>query len=283
VTQDDLLYRFRLRVFAIAAELGNARAACRAMGIHPSTYYRWKQQLDRFGPEILRPRERRPPRMANQRAGRAAGGRLRPGPSRVRAGPHIDVGVGDRVEEHLVAEHRTAALLGQQRDRSAQVPTDAVPSDRDAAAVESTLLPVLGDSPGHGVALLEGRGVFGLWGAAVVGEHHRGLCADGELADEPVVGVVVAEDPTGAVEVEEHRQGPAGALWAQDAHRHLAGRAAGQGGVLDVDGRLLDRAGLGRIDGPATLVGAELKQVGRIRVGVDDGLGLGARGRRGWT
>jgi transposase len=65
VTQDDLLYRFRLRTIAIAAELGNVRAACRAMGIHPSTYYRWKRQLDRHGPEILRPRERRVPRMAN--------------------------------------------------------------------------------------------------------------------------------------------------------------------------------------------------------------------------
>jgi transposase-like protein len=65
VTQDDLLYRFRLRVFAIATELGNVRAACRAMGIHPSTYYRWKRQLERHGPEILRPRERRVPRMAN--------------------------------------------------------------------------------------------------------------------------------------------------------------------------------------------------------------------------
>ena len=65
MTQDDLLYRFRLRTFAMAAELGNVRAACRAMGIHPSTYYRWKQQLDRYGPEILRPRERRIPRMAN--------------------------------------------------------------------------------------------------------------------------------------------------------------------------------------------------------------------------
>jgi hypothetical protein len=50
----------------VAAELGNVRAACRAMGIHPSTYYRWKRQLDRHGPEILRPRERRVPRMANQ-------------------------------------------------------------------------------------------------------------------------------------------------------------------------------------------------------------------------
>ncbi len=65
MTQDDLLYRFRLRTFAMAAELGNVRAACRAMGIHPSTYYRWKHQLDRYGPEILRPRERRTPRMAN--------------------------------------------------------------------------------------------------------------------------------------------------------------------------------------------------------------------------
>jgi hypothetical protein len=36
VTQDDLLYRFRPRVFAIAAELGTVRAACRAMEIHPS-------------------------------------------------------------------------------------------------------------------------------------------------------------------------------------------------------------------------------------------------------
>ena len=51
MTQDDLLYRFRLRTFAMAAELGNVRAACRAMGIHPSTYYRWKRQLDRYGPE----------------------------------------------------------------------------------------------------------------------------------------------------------------------------------------------------------------------------------------
>src|SRR5918999_1536204 len=67
---------------------------------------------------------------------------------------------------------------------------------------------------------------------------------------------------------------PAGGLRAQDAHRHLAGRAAGHGGVLDVDGQLPDRAGLDRIDGPATLVRAELKQVGRIGVGVDDGLGL---------
>ena len=66
MTTDDALYRFRLRALALSQELGNVRAACRAMGIHPSTFYRWCAQMLRFGPEILRPRERRRPKMANQ-------------------------------------------------------------------------------------------------------------------------------------------------------------------------------------------------------------------------
>ena len=66
MTNDDALFGFRLRLFALAREWGNVRAACRAMGVHPSTYYRWHRQLVRFGPEILRPRERRVPRMPNQ-------------------------------------------------------------------------------------------------------------------------------------------------------------------------------------------------------------------------
>jgi len=66
VTNDDALYGFRLRLFALAREWGNVRAACRAMGVHPSSYYRWRRQLVRFGPEILRPRERRAPKMPNQ-------------------------------------------------------------------------------------------------------------------------------------------------------------------------------------------------------------------------
>jgi transposase InsO family protein len=65
LTTDDSLYRFRLRVLALAQELGNARLACRMMGIHSSTYYRWRNQVRRFGLEILRPRERRQPRMPN--------------------------------------------------------------------------------------------------------------------------------------------------------------------------------------------------------------------------
>ena len=65
MTQDDALYRFRLRVLGLAHELGSVRAACRVFGIHHSTYYRWRAQALRFGPEILRPRERRRPAMPN--------------------------------------------------------------------------------------------------------------------------------------------------------------------------------------------------------------------------
>jgi transposase InsO family protein len=66
VVNDDVLYGFRLRLFSLAEELGNVRAACRIFGIHPSTYYRWRGPVLRSGLEMLRPRERRPPRMPNQ-------------------------------------------------------------------------------------------------------------------------------------------------------------------------------------------------------------------------
>ena len=40
--------------------------ACRTFGVHRSTFYRWKRMVERHGLEILRPRERRAPRMPNQ-------------------------------------------------------------------------------------------------------------------------------------------------------------------------------------------------------------------------
>jgi len=67
LTTDDALFRFRLRVFSLAEEVG-VRAACRTFGIHPSTYYRWRRQVLRQGLEMLRPRERRQPRMPNATA-----------------------------------------------------------------------------------------------------------------------------------------------------------------------------------------------------------------------
>jgi len=65
MTPEDSIYRFRLRTLALTEELGNVRAACRAMGIHHSTIYRWKRQAEQYGLELLRPRERRRPQMAN--------------------------------------------------------------------------------------------------------------------------------------------------------------------------------------------------------------------------
>src|SRR5258708_14598052 len=64
MTNDDLLFRHRLRLFALAGEVGVSRA-CRELNYHRSSYYRWKARVEREGLEILRPRERRPPRMPN--------------------------------------------------------------------------------------------------------------------------------------------------------------------------------------------------------------------------
>jgi len=36
VSEDDVLYGYRLRLLALAGEIG-VRAACRAMGVHHST------------------------------------------------------------------------------------------------------------------------------------------------------------------------------------------------------------------------------------------------------
>ena len=58
MTQDDVLFGFRLQLFALAARTTVANA-CRTFGVHRSTYYRWKAQVDRQGLEMLRPRERR--------------------------------------------------------------------------------------------------------------------------------------------------------------------------------------------------------------------------------
>jgi transposase InsO family protein len=65
VSHDDVLFGYRLRLFSLAQEIG-VRPACRAMGVHHSTYYRWKRAVDRWGLEALRIRERRRPRMPNQ-------------------------------------------------------------------------------------------------------------------------------------------------------------------------------------------------------------------------
>ena len=66
MTHDDVLFGQRQRLFTLAEELGNVSEACRLMGFHRSTYYRLKANLERWGLEALRVRERRRPRMPNQ-------------------------------------------------------------------------------------------------------------------------------------------------------------------------------------------------------------------------
>jgi transposase InsO family protein len=65
MTQDDVLFGYRLQLFRLVEEQG-VSAACRLMGVHRSTYYRWRRQVQRSGLEMLRPRERRRPQMPNQ-------------------------------------------------------------------------------------------------------------------------------------------------------------------------------------------------------------------------
>jgi hypothetical protein len=48
MSDDDVLFGFRLRLFSLAGEIG-VHPACRAMGVHHSTYCRWKAKVDRRG------------------------------------------------------------------------------------------------------------------------------------------------------------------------------------------------------------------------------------------
>src|SRR5215217_1596272 len=64
MTQDDVLFGYRLQLFDLAARTTVAHA-CRTFGVHRSTYYAWKRQVDRHGLEMLRPCERRRPQMPN--------------------------------------------------------------------------------------------------------------------------------------------------------------------------------------------------------------------------
>ncbi len=64
MTQDDVMLGYRLQLFDLAART-TVGHACRTLGVHRSTYYARKRQVDRHGLEMLRPRERRRPQMPN--------------------------------------------------------------------------------------------------------------------------------------------------------------------------------------------------------------------------
>jgi len=144
MSEDDVLFGFRLRLFTLAEELGNVSAACRAMGVDRSTYYRLKRRVDRWGLEALRLRERRRPRMPNeigphleQRIIAFALGHPGYGPRRISAELAREKWGGIRLSEHgvwrvlrtvgLNTRSKRLALIARHQDRYERRPPLAPP------------------------------------------------------------------------------------------------------------------------------------------------------------
>jgi transposase InsO family protein len=143
VSDDDVLVGYRRRLFTLAAEIG-VRPACRAMGVHHSTFYRWKRSVDRWGLEALNVRERRRPRMPNQigphleqRIVAFSLGHPGLGPRRISAELAREKWGGIRVSEHgvwrvlcrvgLNTRSRRLALIARHSDRYERRPEVAPP------------------------------------------------------------------------------------------------------------------------------------------------------------
>ena len=144
MTEHDVLVGFRLRLFTLAEELGNVSAACRAMGVDRSTYYRLKRGVDRWGLEALNVRERRRPRMPNQigphleqRIVAFALGHPGLGPRRISAELAREKWGGLRISEHgvwrvlvrvgLNTRAKRLALIARHRDAYERQPAIAPP------------------------------------------------------------------------------------------------------------------------------------------------------------
>lgn len=65
MTPAEIIYHRRVRLLALADELGNVTAACRQMGISRTRYYEWRQVVAEYGLEALMPKTRRTPQLPN--------------------------------------------------------------------------------------------------------------------------------------------------------------------------------------------------------------------------
>jgi len=59
MTLEEKVHGLRLHVIRRAAELGNVSQACREAGISRALFYRWRQRLERYGPDGVHPRRHR--------------------------------------------------------------------------------------------------------------------------------------------------------------------------------------------------------------------------------
>ena len=65
MTPTEIIYHRRVRLLALADELGNVSAACRTMGISRTRYYEWRRIVAEYGLEALMPKARRTPQLPN--------------------------------------------------------------------------------------------------------------------------------------------------------------------------------------------------------------------------
>ena len=137
MTHDDVLFGYRLRLFTLAEELGNASEACRQMGVARSTHYAWKRRLERYGLDGLRVRERRRPRMPNQigphlehRVLAFAIGHPGFGPRRISAELRRPKWGGIRISEHGVWRVLRRFNLNTRSKRHALIARHADPYER---------------------------------------------------------------------------------------------------------------------------------------------------------
>ena len=56
MTLEEKVHGLRLHVIRRAEQLGNVSRACREAGISRALFYRWRQRLERYGPDGVRPR-----------------------------------------------------------------------------------------------------------------------------------------------------------------------------------------------------------------------------------
>ena len=158
MSHDDVLFGYRLRLFTLAQEIG-VRPACRAMGIHHSTYYRWKRAVDRWGLEALRVRERRRPRMPNQigphleqRVIAFCLGNPGLGPRRISAELRREKWGGIRISEHGVWRVLRRFNLNTRAKRLALIARHADPYER-RPEVEPKELHIDASEPGEKVQM----------------------------------------------------------------------------------------------------------------------------------
>jgi transposase InsO family protein len=145
MTNDDVLFRHRQRLFARAGEAGVSQA-CRELGFHRSTYYRWRGRVEREGLEVLRPRERRRPRMPNQlppwleeRVLAFSLGHPGLGPRRVAAQLRLPEWGGQPISASGVFNTLRRHGLNTRRKRLALVAGYAAPPEPERAAIPEPL------------------------------------------------------------------------------------------------------------------------------------------------